>query len=232
VAHHVYRSAVFSENRDYYVYEPPGYDPTRREPYPVLYLLHPANGTAAAWFEAGVANVMLDNLIAQGKAKPMLVVTPLGYGGYEPFTTAILQEIIPQVEKHYHASHDPNARAIAGASMGGAEALFIGLNHLDQFAYVASFSGAVTAFAGAKGENADADAAFRNLDEKATVRLRLLWVACGTSDPGINANRQFKVWLQARGVRFMDVETPGAHTFLVFRRNLDALLPLLFQDAH
>jgi enterochelin esterase family protein len=229
VAHHVYRSAVFSENRDYYVYEPPGYDATRREPYPVLYLLHPANGTAAGWFEAGVANVILDNLIAQGKAKPMLVVTPLGYGGSEPFTTALLQEIIPQVEKNYRASRDPNARAIAGASMGGAEALFTGLNYVDQFAYVASFSGAVAAFAGAKGE--DPDAAFRNVDEKTTARLRLLWVACGTSDPGLNANRQFKAWLKARGVRFVDVETPGAHTFLVFRRNLDALLPLLFQNA-
>ena len=238
IAHHVYRSTVFSDNRDYYVYEPPGYDPNRREPYPVLYLLHPARGTAAGWFEAGAAHLMLDNLISQRKAKPMLVVTPLSYGGNESFTTALLQEIIPQVQRDYRASDDRNARAIAGASMGGAEALFAGLTHLDRFAYVASFSGAVAAF-GTKDTTtvrlAPSDVArswFPGLNETVNARLRLLWVACGTSDPGIEANRQFKSWLTSRGVRFADIETPGAHTFLVFRRNLDTLLPLLFQDAN
>ena len=121
--------------------------------------------------------------------------------------------------------------------MGGAEALFAGLNHLDRFAYVASFSGAVAAF-GTKSTTtvrlAPSDVArswFPGLNETVNARLRLLWVACGTSDPGIEANRQFKSWLKSRGVRFADIETPGAHTFLVFRRNLDTLLPLLFQDA-
>jgi enterochelin esterase family protein len=89
-------------------------------------MCHPANGTAAGWFEAGAANVILDNLLAQGKAKPMLAVTPLGYGGNEAFTTALLQEVIPQVDKSYDTYRNRAGRAIAGASMGGAEALFAG----------------------------------------------------------------------------------------------------------
>ncbi len=231
ISHHVYRSKVFSEDRDYYVYQPPGYDPARREPYPVLYLLHAGNGTAAGWIEAGAANVMLDNLIARGEAKPMLVVMPFGYGGNDSFSNMLLDEIMPQVEKTYRAAQKPNARAIVGASMGGGEAVFVGLNHPDRFAYVASFSGTVLFGPARSAFDASADAAFPNLNAGVNRQLRLFWVACGASDTAmLTINRPFRAWLRTRGISFTDVETPGAHNFLVFRRNLDALLPLLFDD--
>jgi enterochelin esterase-like enzyme len=232
IAHHVYRSKVFAEDREYYVYQPPGYDPKRRDPYPALYLLHAGNGTAAGWLEASAANVMLDNLIARGAAKPMVVVMPFGYGGNEGFTNMLMGEIVPEVERTYHVSTDPRSRAIAGASMGGGEAIFVGLNHPDRFAYVASFSGTVLFGRSLNSFDADTDAAFPKVNADMNRQLRLLLVACGASDAALLAlNRPFKAWLKARGIAFTDIETPGAHTFLVFRRNLDTLLPLLFQDA-
>ena len=137
VSHHFYKSAIIGDNRDYYVYTPAGYDATRKDPYPVLYLLHGLGDDAYAWMGFGDANVILDNLIAQGKAKPMIMVNTLGYGvqgmlsGGAPtmggdqmianFANALLQEVMPQVEKQYHVSKDRNQRAIAGLSMGGAE---------------------------------------------------------------------------------------------------------------
>lgn len=154
VTRHFYHSAVAGDDRDYWVYTPANYDPTRKEPYPVLYLLHGLGDEASGWIETGAANVILDNLIAQGKAKPMLMVNPLGYGTsggtrgamagdmIPNFARTVLEEVMPQVEKAYNATKDRNQRAIAGLSMGGAEALYTGLNHLDRFAWVGSFSGA------------------------------------------------------------------------------------------
>jgi enterochelin esterase family protein len=154
VTHHFYKSASIGDNRDFYVYTPPNYDAARKEPYPVLFLLHGLGDEAAGWLNAGAANVILDNLINQGKAKPMLMVNTLGYGtpdgprgamgaGMIPaFAKALVEEVLPQVEKTYHVSKDRNQRAIAGLSMGGAEALYTGLNYMDRFAYIGSFSGA------------------------------------------------------------------------------------------
>ena len=159
VHHRFYRSTVVGDERDYYVYVPPGYTDKSRQVYPVLYLLHGYSDDASAWSAIGHAHVILDNLIAQGKAKPMLVVMPLGYGApeivqpgaglrdpnlrqrnYDKFRDALLGEVIPQVEKQYRVSKDRNARAIAGLSMGGAESLFVGLNAVDKFAWIGAFS--------------------------------------------------------------------------------------------
>jgi enterochelin esterase-like enzyme len=154
VTHHFYKSAIIGDNRDFYVYTPPNYDAARKEAYPVLFLLHGLGDEAAGWLNVGAANVILDNLINQGKAKPMVMVNTLGYGtpdgprgamgaGMIPaFAKALVEEVLPQVEKGYHVSKDRNQRAIAGLSMGGAEALYTGLNYMDRFAYVGSFSGA------------------------------------------------------------------------------------------
>lgn len=154
VTHYVYHSASIGDDRDYFVYTPPNYDPRRKEPYPVLCLLHGLGDDASAWLNVGAANIILDNLINQGKAKPMIMVNTLGYGtpngpagamgaGMIPaFAKALVDEVLPQVEKNYHAAHDRNHRAIAGLSMGGAEAIYTGFNYLDDFAYIGSFSGA------------------------------------------------------------------------------------------
>ena len=241
VHHHFYKSNIVGDQRDFYVYTPPGYRPRDRKKYPVLYLLHGFSDDASGWTAVGKANVILDNLIAQGKAKPMLIVMTLGYGApeivsrngpgfrnadvrkrnFERFTDALLKEVIPQVEKEYTVSSNRKDRAIAGLSMGGAESLLTGLNHLDTFAWVASFS------SGGLGE--DFAAAFPKLDEQANSQLRLLWIACGTDDRLIEPNRKFIAWLKSKNIQLTPIETPGAHTWMVWRRNLTAFAPLLFQ---
>lgn len=140
----------------------------------------------------------------------------------EKFRDALLSEVIPQVEKAYRVSSDRNLRAIAGLSMGGAESLFTGLNALSRFAWVGAFS------SGGLSENFDSS--FPGLDSKANAQLRLLWIACGTDDRLIDTNRKFREWLKAKGVRHTDIETPGAHTWMVWRRNLAEFVPLLFQN--
>jgi len=240
VHHHFYKSGLIGDQRDYYVYTPPAYSP-KAKPYPVLYLLHGFSDDASAWTTVGQANVILDNLIAAGKIKPLVVVMPLGYGeprilargsdrdpsltrsNKEKFRDALLAEVMPQVEHDYRVSKDRKMRAITGLSMGGAESLLTGLNALDRFAWVGSFS------AGSLG--ADYAATFPKLDAKANARLKLLWIACGVDDRLIKDNRQFRDWLQSKDVKLTFVETPGAHTWPVWRRNLAVFTPLLFQGT-
>jgi enterochelin esterase-like enzyme len=243
VHRHFYRSAIVGDDRDYYVYTPPGYDPAAKKLYPVLYLFHGFSDDASAWTAVGRAHVILDNLIAAGKAKPMLVVMPLGYGApeivtrggpslrdpslrtrnYDKFRDALFSEVIPQVEKGYKVAKDRNARAIAGLSMGGAESLYIGLNALDRFGWVASFS--------AGGSSEDFNATYPALNSTTASQLHLLWIACGTDDRLITSNRQFREWLTSKDIKHTDIETPGAHTWMVWRRNLAAFAPLLFQGG-
>ena len=246
IHHHFYHSKVVGDDRDFYVYTPPDYDPTSHTLYPVLYLLHGFSDEANGWSAVGRANVILDNLIAQGKAKPMIVVMPLGYGltvasifgpGEQPpfgtnrrhdenlngFRSALLTEVIPIVERSYRVQADRNSRAIAGLSMGGAESLYVGLNALDEFAWIGAFS--------AGGLNEPFKAEFPKLADKDASGLHLLWIACGTEDRLIEPNRKFRDWLTSVNVKHTDIETPGAHTWMVWRRNLAAFTPLLFQSS-
>ena len=242
VHHHFYKSLIAEDDRDFYVYTPPGYDPKAKTTYPVLYLLHGYSDDASGWTAVGRANIILDNLIAQGKAKPMIVVMPLGYGTMEivrhgwgglsnhpevreqnltKFRQALLMEVMPKVESEYRVSKDRSSRAIAGLSMGGSESLLTGLNNLDTFAWVGAFS------AGGLPEPYDKD--FPNLDAKANQQLKVLWIACGTEDRLITANRNLRDWLKSKGVQHVDIETPGMHTWMVWRRNLAEFAPLLFR---
>jgi enterochelin esterase family protein len=236
---HFYKSAVVGDQRDYYVYTPPAYDAKAKTRYPVLYLQHGFSDDASGWTAVGRAHVILDNLIAQGKARPMLVVMSLGYGApeilvqgtprapglrqrnMEKFREALLTEVVPQVEKNYRVEAGRGSRAIAGLSMGGAESLFVGLNTLDRFAWVGAFS------SGGLGTNLAES--FPALDAKANAQLRLLWIACGTDDGLIKANRSLREWLTSKDIRHTPIETPGAHTWMVWRRNLTEFLPLLFR---
>jgi enterochelin esterase-like enzyme len=238
IHHHFYHSKIANDDRDLYVYTPPGYDSRAKSEYPVLYLLHGFSDDASGWTAVGRANVILDNLISEGKAKPMIVVMPFGYGDIEVvgrpgdpwqskrnlsrFTDMLLREIIPQVESQYRVKKHRESHAVAGLSMGGAESLLTGLNHLDQFAWVGAFSSG--------NMHLDSfDAGFPKLDAEANKQLKLLWIACGTDDDLIKINRQFKSWLKDKGVQFTDIETPGMHTWMVWRRNLATLAPLLFR---
>ena len=268
VARHAYHSAVAGDDRDFFVYTPPGYDAHRAQPYPVLYLLHGLGDDAERWLiGGGSANNILDNLIAQGKAVPMIVVTPLGYGtstgpagGRTPenitgYTKTLLEEVIPMVEKGYHASKNREQRAIAGLSMGGAESLYVGLNHLDKFAWIGAFSSAPMLWPGAttvrppaapgaaaapeagrgRGAAPAIDPAsypkvFPALDAKSNSQIRMLWIVCGTADGLIGANRQFKDWLRSKGVQFTEQEVPDmGHVWPLWRQNLTDMAPKLFK---
>ncbi len=241
VHHHFYRSAVAGDDRDYYVYTPPGYDPAAKKTYPVLYLLHGYSDDASGWTAVGHANVILDNLISQGKAKPMIVVMPLGYGtmelvrrgwsawghtelrdrNFRNFREALLTEVMPRVESEYRITRDRNARAIAGLSMGGSESLLTGLNNLDKFSWIGAFSSG--------GIPDDFQKDFPSLDAKANQQLHLLWIACGTEDHLITVNRALREWLKTKGVKATEIETPGMHTWMVWRRNLAEFAELLFR---
>jgi enterochelin esterase family protein len=241
VHHHFYRSKVVGDERGYFVYTPPGYDPRGKQTYPVLYLLHGYSDDASAWTAVGRTNVILDNLIARGKAKPMLIVMPLGYGApevlnpdsgvfhdpgitqrnFDRFRETLLAEVIPRVEAEYLAAKDRDSRAIAGLSMGGAESLLTGLKNLSEFSWIGTFSSG--------GITPDFDKEFPGLDASANTQLRLLWIACGTDDHLLEINRTLRAWLASKGITHADVETPGAHTWMVWRRNLTEFAPLLFR---
>ena len=241
VHHHFYKSGAISDRRDYYVYTPPGYEAAAKTSYPVLYLLHGYSDDASGWTAVGRANVILDNLIAQHKAKPMIVVMTLGYGApemllygsrsfshedlrernLEKFRDSLLTEIIPRIEKDYRTAKDPTSRAIAGLSMGGSESLFVGLTSADRFGWIGAFS------TGGLSDNFDQQ--FSEMKPKEVARLKLLWIACGTDDHLIESNHKLREWLTEKGIKHTDIDTPGAHTWMVWRRNLAAFAPLLFQ---
>ena len=241
IHHHFYKSGVAGDDRDYYVFTPPGYEPASKQTYPVLYLLHGFSDDASGWTAVGHANVILDNLIAQGKVKRMIVVMPLGYGtmelvrlgwdawshtdlrdrNFRNFREALLTEVMPRVETEYRITKDRNARAIAGLSMGGSESLLTGLNNLDKFSWIGAFS------SGGIPEDFQKD--FPALDAKANEQVHLLWIACGTEDHLITVNRNLREWLKTKGVKATEVETPGMHTWMVWRRNLTEFAELLFR---
>jgi enterochelin esterase family protein len=240
VHRHFYRSGVVGDHRDFYVYTPPAYDPAASRTYPVLYLLHGYSDDASGWSAVGQANVIMDNLIARGQARPMLVVMPLGYGAPEVvsrsgplrdpalwqrnidrFREALLNEVIPEVEKRYRVGKERRDRAIAGLSMGGTQSLLVGLNAPDRFAWIGAFSSG--------GLRDDFDAVFPALASKANPQLRLLWVACGTEDRLIDTSRKLRDWLKTKQVEHTYLETPGGHTWMVWRRYLAEFAPLLFR---
>ena len=239
--HHFYKSSVVGDHRDYYVYTPPGYEARGKQTYPVLYLLHGYSDDASGWSAVGRANLILDNLIAAGKAKPMIIVMPLGYGepkilepnssafrdrsitdrNFDKFREALLSEVIPRVESEYRVNTGRTTRAIAGLSMGGSESLLTGLNTLDKFAWIGAFSSG--------GFTPEFDNEFPNLDAKSNSQIKLLWIACGTEDRLIEINRNFRKWLASKNITHADIETPGMHTWMVWRRNLSDFAQLLFR---
>ena len=239
---HYYRSAIAEDERDFVVYTPPGYDPASRKRYPVLYLLHGYSDDATGWSTAGTANVILDNLIARGEAKPMIIVMPLGYGtteilkpggsmkenpllwlsNQEKFRGELFNEVMPQVEKAYRTKTNREARAIAGLSMGGSQSLTLGLNNLDRFGAIGSFSAG-----GSKTNNYETT--FPKLDAREASRLSVFWIACGKEDKLLEPNQRFVDWLHSKGITPTWNITSGSHSYRVWRRNLAAFAPLLFR---
>lgn len=236
VHRHLYHSAIVNENRDFYVYTPPGYQPGKT--YPLLVLLHGYSDIADGWTTVGKANLIFDNLIAAGKT-PFIAVMPLGYGltvdqlrkgevrkdgnfvkNTVLFEKNLLEEVLPLAGKHYKLSSKPNERAISGLSMGGGETLYIGLRHLDKFAWIGAMS-AAPQLAGKKEE------VWAGLSDKDNARIKLLWIAIGKNDFLLKNNQEFVEFLKSKNVTHKYIETEGAHTWLVWRRYLSDFMTLV-----
>ena len=241
----MYESKTMGVTRWVWIYTPPDYDRSTAK-YPVLYLLH-GNGEAQnGWVMNGRANIILDNLIADRKAAPMIAVMPQGHalqggnvgplvriqgesGMFSPrFPKDLLEEVIPMVERNYKVIADADHRAIAGLSMGGGQALSIGLAHPDLFHYVLGFSAAV----GGQFLNID-DVLQPLIANPAAVnsKLKLLWISCGKQDFLHAADQGLAKTLTDAGIGNTYRETEGAHVWSVWRNNLNDAAPLLFTSA-
>jgi enterochelin esterase family protein len=218
------------------VYTPPAYERDQQTRYPVLYLLHGANADESAWTRLGRANLILDNLLAAGKAKPFIVVMPFGYGvppgapsapgeNTAKFSRDLIADVIPFVESRYRTYADRDRRAIVGLSMGGGQALSIGLNRLDLFSHVGGFSSGL----GNVAEFPKTYASLISQSDAANRKLRLVWIGCGKEDGAFGASKSFSEFLTANNVKHMFRETDGAHTWMVWRRYLHEIAPLLFR---
>jgi len=234
---HWYSSAATGARRRLHVYTPPGYgkDPERK--YPVLYLLHGSGDNDSHWMHIGRANVIADNLIADGKAVPMLIVMPDGHVRERPagplddktrkelreaFEKDLLGSVIPLIESTYHVRTDAAGRAVAGLSMGSAQALVVGLGHPDRFAWIGAFSGAIS-------REDSVVTGLRADPARANEQLKLLWLAIGKDDGAVKSKRELAVALKEMGVRHEYRETEGAHRWSVWRQYLGELLPRLFR---
>jgi enterochelin esterase family protein len=240
-----YFSKISNAWRQAYVYTPPGYDNSNTR-YPVLYLQHGAGEDERGWTMQGRANFILDNLIAAGKAKPMIVVMDNGGGSAlfvnrggpaaagapaagrgnvasSQFADILVREIIPMVESNYRALTDRANRAIAGLSMGAGQAWQIGTANLDKFAYIGGFSG------GATGEP---ETAYNGVMANAKTfnnRVKVLYISIGTEE-NVQGARTFHQKLDQHGIKHVYFESPGtAHEWQTWRRSLDGFAPLLFR---
>jgi enterochelin esterase family protein len=228
------KSNATGDTRAYYVYTPPGYAQNSRESYPVLYLLHGNNDTAAGWTDVGKANFIMDNLLAGGKVVPMLIVMPWGhaipYGGgtnnTAVFERYLLEEVIPSLGKKYRVKEGRDNRAIVGLSMGGGHALQIGLDHLDIFSAVGAFSAAVPP------RFEDRFKAFLDHPDESNARLRVFWIGCGKQDSLFESSRSLSELLAAHKIRHTFHPSDGRHNYAVWRRYLVEVAPLLFRPAH
>jgi enterochelin esterase family protein len=224
--------ALPGETREVRVYTPPGYDQDPARKYPVLYLFHGNNDTAAGWTDVGRAHYILDNLIAQQKAVPMLIVMPWGhaspFGGPQGnntrlFEQFLLDDVIPTVDKTYRTAAGRESRAIAGLSMGGGQAIQIGLGHLDLFSHVGAFSAAVPG---------DFATRFRPLlddPDGTNAKLKLFFIACGRQDNLFARSRQLDETLTAHRIRHTFSPSEGLHNYAVWRLYLAQIAPLLFR---
>lgn len=232
---HWYESKSLKSIRRLTVYTPPSYARNPSARYPVLYLFHGANADETAWTRLGRVNLILDNLLAAGKAKPFLVVMPFGYGippgtpatapggNTAEFSRDLLEDVIPFVESHYRSYPDRGHRAIAGLSMGGGESLSIGLNHLELFSYVGGFSAGI--------HTADFQQSYGKFiadSQTANRKLRLLWIGCGSDDSLFAASEGLSKMLDGAGIKHVFHKSDGAHTWINWRRYLNEFAPLLF----
>ena len=232
-----YTSKTVGTKRRALIYTPPGYSKNKK--YPVLYLLHGIGGDEKEWLNGGRPQVILDNLYAEGKLQPMIVIMPNGRAmkddravgnifdstkvqAFSTFEKDLLNDVIPFVEKSFPVLKDREHRAIAGLSMGGGQSLNFGLGNLDKFAWVGGFSSAPNT---KKPEALVPDA------EEAKEKLRLLWISCGDSDNLITFSKRTHDYLSEKAVPHIYYIEPGGHDFKVWRNDLYMFSQLLFKPV-
>jgi enterochelin esterase-like enzyme len=250
-----YFSKTTGTTRRIFVYTPPGYDQSNSR-YPVLYLQHGYGEDEAGWSDQGHENFILDNLIAAHKARPMIIVNENGLPGptfqppspprsgakappigeaalyfmnekYATFDRVVSSDLVSFIDANFRTMPDREHRAIAGLSMGGAQALRIGLSHMNQFAYVGAFSPAIYITDLKK----DYDGTLAD-PAKLNQQLRLLWIGIGTEDFLFGPVRESHDTLERAGIRHVWLETSGAHVWTVWRKYLADFAPMLFQTQH
>jgi len=250
VASRWYDAKTLGFDRKISIYTPPGYETSTAE-YPVLYLLHGAGGDEEAWLSLGRTAQIMDNLIAQGKAEPMLVVMPNGNVGqdaapgagsagyYTPqFMTpetmngkyeAQFKDIISFVESNYRVKADKAHRAIAGLSMGGYHSLHISRHYPNTFDYIGLFSAAIMA-----REDKSGAGVYDNFEETLETQkdngYQLYWIAIGKTDFLYEANKEYRTMLDKMDMPYEYTESEGGHIWRNWRVYLSEFVPLLFQE--
>jgi enterochelin esterase-like enzyme len=219
--------------RELMVYTPPSYDKQADARFPTFYLQHGSGDNQATWVTHGKAHWILDNLIAQGRAKPMVVVMmdghaavggPGGPGAQNNtalYERDLLEDVLPLVEANYRVKTDAAGRGIVGLSMGGGQSLTVGLNHLDRFAWVGGFSSSVPSQPAVAG-------ALEN-PEATNQKLKLLWIGCGKDDFLLQRNEAFIAALKEKNIRHEWRLSEGGHSWPVWRIYLAEIAPKLFQ---
>jgi enterochelin esterase-like enzyme len=221
------------------IYTPPGYEEAKNEKYPVFFLLHGTTDTEETWTKAGRANIILDNLIAQGKAKPMIVVMPYGrafpviskesgslrnWDNLQEFQKDFKNYILPFVEKNYRVRSDREGRAIAGFSGGGGTSLYIGLGNPDLFAYVCGYA------PGMRADEFDRNNAVPFADPELTnSRLKLFWLGCGKEDGLYGVLQEYMKVLDDKKIKYQTFITSGGHTWMNCKKFLNETAQLLFK---
>jgi enterochelin esterase family protein len=239
VAEVTYQSTALNRARRMHIYTPPGYE-LGKGTYPVFYLLHGAFDCDDSWSSVGRAGFILDNLIAEKKAKPMVVVMPAGHTGpfgfgarfSDDFEKDFVNDVMPYVEKNYRVRNDRKDRAIAGLSMGGAQTLNIAYAHLDKFAYVGVYSSGIFGIGNAS-QNSEPSWEEKHkavLDDASLKKgLKLVWFATGKDDFLIKTSQATVDMLKKHNFDVVYKETSGAHTWINWREYLHEFAPQLFQ---
>lgn len=232
-----YTSKTVGANRRALIYTPPGY--SKKNKYPVLYLLHGIGGDEKEWLNGGQPQVILDNLYAGKKIEPMIVVMPNGRAmkddratgnimapdkvqAFADFEKDLLNDLIPFIEKNYPAINNRESRAIAGLSMGGGQSLNFGLGNLDRFAWVGGFSSA---------PNTKTPQELVPDPEAAKSKLKLLWISCGASDRLIAFSKRTHDYLTEKNVPHIYYIEPGVHDFKVWKNGLYMFSQLIFKPV-
>ena len=232
-----YFSKTVDTTRRALIYTPPGYSVSKK--YPVLYLLHGIGGDEKEWYKGGSPQVILDNLYAQGKIVPMIVVLPNGRAmkndratgnimapdkvqAFATFEKDLLNDLIPFIEGKYPVLADREHRAIAGLSMGGGQSLNFGLGNLNTFAWVGSFSAAPNT---KKPEELVPD------PDATKSKLKLLWISCGASDGLITFSKRTHEYLSEKKVPHIYYIEPGVHDFKVWKNGLYMFSQLIFKPV-